>query len=150
MNHEEIGLDKQTSALEKEATIEAQTEQVEREIEANMALLNENVARLPEPEAVSVDEHPGLREKLEKYKQDILEYRDNFVTKIGLTMTAMSPIAGIAFSADAARWGNGVEVMTIVATIGLLAAAVDKTAGRINAYLETREYKKAILAGETI
>jgi hypothetical protein len=131
-----------------EKGIESQIEQASHDVEASVAVLNENIARLPEPETVSVDEHPGLREKLEKYKTSILRNRDNFMTGFGLTATAMSPIAGLMFEAAHPDL-NGFVAMGEVATISLLFVAADQIVGRINAYLKTKKYEKEILAGET-
>ncbi len=129
------------------ATIETQTEKVEQEIRVNTATLNENIARLPEPETVSVDEHPGLRAHLERYKQSILDNRDNFVTGMGLTLAIGSPVMGVMY--EAALNVNGFMIMGEAAVIGLLFAAADQAVGRINAYLKTKKYEKEVLAGET-
>ncbi len=158
MSHEKIGWDKVTvegtkpvEKSEGEASIEAKTEKIEREIGVNTAMLSENIAQLPEPGTVSVEEHPGLREKLSEYKESLLRNKEFFMTKLGLgTAGLVGPLYGVIASQGGlpnmpATLESGIGAGLTVATVGLFVAGLDQIATRINVYLETKEHKEELL-----
>lgn len=140
---------------EKKDGIEGEIQEAEKTLAASVNQLSENVNRLPEPASVSPEEHPGLREKLEKYKRDALTYRDDFMTKIGLgTMALVAPAYGALGTMGLmpnmpASPESGLATAATAATVGLFVTALDQAVARVSAYLETKKYEKRLLEGDT-
>lgn len=150
-NFADLAEEKYDKPANGQETIEGQTAQVEKEIQANIAVLNENITRLPDPETVSVDEHPGLREKLESYKESLLRNKEWFMTKLGLgTASVAGPIWGLAASQGGflnlpATAESDIGIALTATAVGIFVAGLDQIAGRVSAYLETGRYKEELL-----
>jgi len=131
--------------------IETEIAQAEQDVQSNLAELTANMNRLPEPDAITAVEYPGLQEKLKQYKANLLSNKEFFMTKLGLISGF---VAGPAMGLIASQGGmsnipatleSGLSVAVTSAAVGLVVAAFDQIIGRVDVFLETNKQKESLL-----